>query len=119
MTGLGPTAGHDLAMRSVRASVSASYLAVPWCRTRYRHVGTLVAFQGMRMRAWVVSLGLVVQLGAAPDAHALDGHRRVTQYAQTHFAARDGLPQGMAITIAQTSDGYLWVASQEGLSRFD
>jgi ligand-binding sensor domain-containing protein len=71
------------------------------------------------MRAWVVSLGLVVQLGAAPDAHALDGHRRVTQYAQTHFAARDGLPHGMAAAIAQTADGYLWTASEEGLSRFD
>ncbi|HEY6180343.1 MAG TPA: hypothetical protein VIX73_38135, partial [Kofleriaceae bacterium] len=71
------------------------------------------------MRAWVVSIGLVIQVGAAHDAHALDGHRRVTQYAQTHFAAREGLPHGLASAIAQTADGYLWTASQEGLSRFD
>ncbi len=71
------------------------------------------------MRAWVVRLGVVIQLGAALPAHALDGHRRVTQYAQTRFGARDGMPHGYSNAIAQTSDGYLWSASQEGLSRFD
>ena len=71
------------------------------------------------MRAWVVKLGVIVQLGAALPAHALDGHRRVTQYAQTHFGAREGMPHGYSSAIAQTSDGYLWSASQEGLSRFD
>jgi ligand-binding sensor domain-containing protein len=71
------------------------------------------------MRAWAVCLGVVVQLGAALPAHALDGHRRVTQYAQTHFGARDGMPHGYSDAIAQTADGYLWSASQEGLSRFD
>jgi len=71
------------------------------------------------MRAWAVCLGVVVQLGAALPAHALDGHRRVTQYAQTHFGARDGMPHGYSDAIVQTADGYLWSASQEGLSRFD
>src|SRR4051812_30276199 len=72
-----------------------------------------------RMRAWAVCLGVVVQLRAALPAHALDGHRRVTQYAQTHFGARDGMPHGYSDAIVQTADGYLWSASQEGLSRFD
>ena len=71
------------------------------------------------MHAWVVSLGVVVQLGAAGHAHALDGHRGVAQYAHTHYEARDGLPHGLANSIAQTSDGYLWTGSEEGLSRFD
>lgn len=71
------------------------------------------------MRAWAISLGIVIQLGAAQPAHALDGHRRVTQYAQTHYEKRDGLPHGLANSIAQTSDGYLWAGSEEGLSRFD
>jgi ligand-binding sensor domain-containing protein len=71
------------------------------------------------MRAWAVSLGVVVQLGAALPAHALDGHRRVTQYAQAHFGARDGMPHGYSSGITQTADGYLWSSSQEGLSRFD
>src|SRR4051794_36986626 len=71
------------------------------------------------MRAWFVSLGFGLQLVTAGPAHALDGQRRVTQYAQTHFATRDGLPHGFSSAIAQTADGYLWTASQEGLSRFD
>src|SRR5215470_2722439 len=71
------------------------------------------------MRAWVVSLGVAIQLGAAVPAHALDGHRNVAQYAQTHFAARDGMPHGYAGQMVQTVDGYLWIATQEGLSRFD
>jgi ligand-binding sensor domain-containing protein len=71
------------------------------------------------MRAWAVRLGVVIQLSAALPAHALDSHRRVTQYAQTHFGAREGMPHGYSGAIAQTADGYLWNASQEGLSRFD
>jgi ligand-binding sensor domain-containing protein len=71
------------------------------------------------MRAWLVSFGIGLQLVAAAPAHALDGQRRVTQYAQTHFAARDGMPLGQATAIVQTGDGYLWTGSEEGLSRFD
>jgi ligand-binding sensor domain-containing protein len=71
------------------------------------------------MRARVVCFAIVVEIGAAHPADALDGHRRVTQYAQTHFAARDGMPHGVVTALAQTGDGYLWAASQEGLSRFD
>src|ERR1044071_2395218 len=71
------------------------------------------------MRAWAVSLGIAIQLVAVRHASALDGHRRITQYAQTHFAAHDGMPHSFASAIAQTADGYLWTTSQEGLSRFD
>ncbi|HEX3760956.1 MAG TPA: two-component regulator propeller domain-containing protein, partial [Kofleriaceae bacterium] len=56
---------------------------------------------------------------AAGNAYALDPHRRVTQYAHTHFAAHEGMPHSLASAIAQTPDGYLWIASEEGLSRFD
>ncbi|HSR99155.1 MAG TPA: two-component regulator propeller domain-containing protein [Kofleriaceae bacterium] len=52
-------------------------------------------------------------------AHALDSHRRATQYAQTHYESRDGMPHGLANSIAQTADGYLWTGSEEGLARFD
>ena len=71
------------------------------------------------MRAWLVSLGVGLLVGAGSTAHALDGSRGVTQYAQTHFDARDGMPHGLATAIVQTADGYLWTGSEEGLSRFD
>jgi ligand-binding sensor domain-containing protein len=70
------------------------------------------------MRVRVVLLGVAVQLWAA-HALALDGHRRATQYAQTHYESRDGMPHGLANSIAQTADGYLWTGSEEGLARFD
>jgi ligand-binding sensor domain-containing protein len=72
------------------------------------------------MRAWAIGLVVVMMVfGDSLNAYALDGHRRITQYAHAHFAARDGLPQSYVVAIAQTSDGYLWSSSQEGLSRFD
>ena len=71
------------------------------------------------MRACEVCFGIAIQLGAGGNALALDGHRRVTQYAHAHFAAHEGMPHSLASAIAQTADGYLWMTSQEGLSRFD
>jgi ligand-binding sensor domain-containing protein len=70
------------------------------------------------MRA-CVGFGIAVLLWPVGNALALDPHRRITQYAQTHFAAHDGMPHSLANAIAQTGDGYLWTTSQEGLSRFD
>jgi len=41
-----------------------------------------------------------------------------------HFSVRswqtdDGLPQNSVFAITQTSDGYLWIGTREGLARFD
>lgn len=35
------------------------------------------------------------------------------------YTADDGLPQNSVKDIAQTPDGYLWIATQEGVARFD
>src|ERR1041385_7845557 len=71
------------------------------------------------MRTWAVSFGIAIQLLAVGTAFALDANRRVTQYAQTHFATHEGMPHSFANAIEQTADGYLWTTSQEGLSPFD
>src|SRR6185436_3288 len=71
----------------------------------------------MRMRA--VMLGVAVQLSIGTGALALDSARSITQYAQTHYETRDGMPYGLANSITQTADGYLWTGSEEGLARFD
>lgn len=64
------------------------------------------------MRAWIIGLGVMMYLGGSLHAYALDGYRRITQYARTHFAARvaarDGMPHSMAAAITQTPNGYLW-----------
>jgi signal transduction histidine kinase/ligand-binding sensor domain-containing protein len=50
---------------------------------------------------------------------ALDPQKTLTQYARTSFTQMQGLPQDSIRAIAQTSDGFLWLGTDEGLARFD
>ena len=50
---------------------------------------------------------------------ALDPRRAITQYLQSAWATDAGLPQTSVYSIAQTTDGYLWVGTELGLARFD
>src|SRR5579864_3953732 len=54
-----------------------------------------------------------------PPALALNPALDVSQYAHTAWKIRDGFFKGSIISIAQTPDGYLWVGTAFGLSRFD
>lgn len=54
-----------------------------------------------------------------PSAWALDPDKAITQYMQTSWTSESGLPQNSVQAMAQTSDGYLWFGTQEGLGRFD
>ena len=57
---------------------------------------------------------LATAAGAAPADIPLRA------YVYTVWAHRDGVPLGSVEDIAQTPDGYLWIAaSEEGLLRFD
>ena len=56
---------------------------------------------------------------ALVPAWALDPSRNVTQYPLDAWGSEQGLPQDTVNAIARTPDGYLWVATQEGLARFD
>ena len=50
---------------------------------------------------------------------ALDPQKAITQYTRTVWTQADGLPQDTVRRITQTSDGYLWLGTEEGLARFD
>ena len=41
------------------------------------------------------------------------------QYRFDQWTADNGLPQNSLTSIAQTSDGYLWLTTNDGLVRFD
>lgn len=59
-------------------------------------------------------------LSATPfPARALDPPLQIAQYAHASWTARDGALLGLVFAIAQTPDGYLWVAGSFGLFRFD
>ncbi len=41
------------------------------------------------------------------------------QYARSLWKVQDGLPEGTVQALAQTRDGYLWIGTTGGLTRFD
>lgn len=62
---------------------------------------------------------LIALLAPTAPAAALDPHKLITQYSHDAWQAKDGLLQNAVRAIAQTRDGYLWLATQGGLLRFD
>src|ERR1700691_5962901 len=50
---------------------------------------------------------------------ALDTSRQISQYGHTAWRMEDGVFAGTPNVIAQTTDGYLWIGTQAGLTRFD
>lgn len=52
-------------------------------------------------------------------AAALDPTRALTQTYHRVWQLQQGLPQAAIYRIRQTSDGYIWLATQTGLVRFD
>ncbi len=56
---------------------------------------------------------------SASVAFALDPAKHLTQYVHDSWTTNEGLPQDSINQIVQTPDGYLWVATQEGIARFD
>src|SRR5215470_7181176 len=52
-------------------------------------------------------------------ALALDPSLDITQYGHTAWKVRDGFTKAVIHSIAQTTDGYLWLGTELGLFRFD
>jgi len=61
---------------------------------------------------------LLALLAQCPDALAAEVLGDLIQYPHRAWTASDGL-HGRVLSIAQTSDGYLWLATENGLTRFD
>jgi len=76
----------------------------------------------VRIRARrVFVLGTVLAtllLLALPSALALDPDRRISQYGHTVWRIQDGAISPPT-NIAQTTDGFLWITTAQGLLRFD
>ncbi len=66
--------------------------------------------------AWTAVVLLCV---LSRGALALDPRKSLTQYSRLVWTQQDGLPQDTIRAIAQTTDGYLWLGTDEGLARFD
>jgi ligand-binding sensor domain-containing protein/signal transduction histidine kinase len=53
------------------------------------------------------------------DARALDPNRMPSQYIREEWVTEGNSPGGRVRSLAQTSDGYLWIGTDNGLIRFD
>ncbi len=71
------------------------------------------------MRRVVLLAAVSGLLCAAAPAAALNPDKAVTQYAHDVWLPDNGLPQVTVMDMVQTLDGYLWIATQGGLARFD
>src|SRR5258707_255979 len=67
----------------------------------------------------LVLLACVVAVLAQRPAAGLDAADKLEQYARQTWQTENGLPQNTVSAILQTSDGYLWFATDGGLARFD
>ncbi len=74
-----------------------------------------------RRRILALSILAVCSLVLAParPAFGLAAGENHSPYRLESWQNEQGLPQNTVTSIAQTPDGYLWLASQEGLVRFD
>ncbi|MGO8994680.1 MAG: two-component regulator propeller domain-containing protein, partial [Polyangiaceae bacterium] len=71
----------------------------------------------LRATRAAVLLGAVVW---THEARALDPLKTPSQYVQHLWQQSEhGLPQNYVPAVVQTRDGYLWLTTQEGLTRFD
>jgi len=68
---------------------------------------------------WLLLLALAWPLAASalPPVDSPAGPLR--DHAVDHWTSRDGLPHNSVRDLAQTPDGYLWLATWEGLVRYD
>ena len=62
---------------------------------------------------------LSILLASSVCAFGLDPSIDVSQYAHSTWTIREGFTKGTIFSIAQTSDGYLWLGTEFGLLRFD
>lgn len=76
----------------------------------------------MRVRTVIMTV-LLVSAGnhhpAQAEPQGLDPTKELSQYTHEVWLRKQGMPQNSARAILQTSDGYLWIGTEEGLARFD
>ena len=53
------------------------------------------------------------------QALALEPIHALTEFGRQTWLTENGLPQNTVQAITQTSDGYIWLATEAGLARFD
>jgi signal transduction histidine kinase/ligand-binding sensor domain-containing protein len=71
------------------------------------------------LAGWQRLLFCAVAALFATSLAALPADRAIPQYVRRAWTVERGLPHGTVRGLAQTADGYLWLATYEGLVRFN
>src|SRR3954467_14770709 len=85
---------------------------------RCRRAGLTFPNRAMRVTSKRIALLLVLAVGPS-SAYAIDPALSLDQNVVRTWGVDDGLPQSTVFGLAQSSDGYMWAVTQEGLVRFD
>ncbi|MCU0661377.1 MAG: diguanylate cyclase [Myxococcota bacterium] len=64
-------------------------------------------------------VGIVGLMEATAAMAASELPTRIAQFVHRHWSLEEGLPSTSVTTLVQDSQGYLWIATREGLARFD
>jgi signal transduction histidine kinase/ligand-binding sensor domain-containing protein len=70
----------------------------------------------VRGQKWWLAIAALLWCGCAA---ALNPDLTIKELRHTAWGPSQGAPQGGAVALAQTNDGYLWIAGPSGLFRFD
>ena len=71
-------------------------------------------------RRGLLNLAAILMVGFnAPALVALDPSKSIGEYGRDLWQSEQGLPHNSVRAVAQTPDGYLWVATTAGIARFD
>ena len=74
---------------------------------------------GCRTYLMLYPLLLAISLSNSAVVAAAEPAIKLSNYFQESWTTRDGLPHNTINSISQSDDGYLWVATWEGLARFN
>ena len=64
-------------------------------------------------------LAVLTMMCFAASANALSSNKAISEFIRDRWDAGAGFPGGRVNAFAQTPDGYLWIATEKGLVRFD
>src|ERR1700748_93254 len=102
----------------LRSAENDSKQKINISRTWPMRSGLVIKRSFIRQTLQILGIYACLTLMCAVPVLALDRDQSLSQLYHTSWTARDGV-NGSVVAIAQTSDGYLWVGTTDGLLRFD